>query len=190
MYAQIQHPTSNLPESYRPIDPRYVARLVGRLELNEFDAVIAVAVSRNFTDYELFCECLEERLVREDLVDLDLVFIAARPELGADDMIIRWCQENGFPRAEFATDWKQHGRSADAVRNQQIAKTATHLILFWNGESVSESNLLNQAVVNELTRTINLVDPDPEWIAKTTRKQLWQEIAPLRRQSFWNTSRN
>lgn len=174
MHDETQHSAIGVPERKAQLIPHTA------LTKEIYDAIIVVAGSRNFNDYELFSECMEERLLKDDLVDLPLiVFVSGKAKTGADDMIIRWCQENGFPWAEFPADWdnldvpgavirtrrdgKRYNAGAGHLRNREMAKVGTHLILFWDGESKGTKNMLEEATKYGLERTINLVDPDPEW---------------------------
>ena len=151
------------------------------LTLDFWDAIIVVAGGRNFNNYELFCSCLEERLLREDLVDLPrIVFVSGKASKGADDMIIRWCKENGFPWAEFPADWDGLGRSAGYVRNVQMARVGTHLITYWDGESRGTKHMIDQGKKYNLLQTINLVDPDPDWQERTNLT--WRAIGTRPRQ--------
>ncbi|BDD79572.1 hypothetical protein [Burkholderia phage FLC9] len=140
-----------------------------------YDAIIIVTGSLNFNNYDLFVECLEERLLREDLVDLPLIcFVTGRASKGADDMIIRWCRENGFPWAEFPAD-RDQGRSAEFARNAQTARVGTHLIAFWDGDSRVTRHMFKLCEKQGLAVTVNLVDPDPDWQERTTIP--WQATA-------------
>lgn len=154
-----------------------------------YDAIIVVAGSPNFNDYDLFVDCLEQRLLRDDLLSYGLVtFVSGDSSQGADVMINRWCQDNGFPRAVLPAV-RSLGRSATYAHNAQLVRVGTHLITFWDGESRETRDLIMQANKSSLIRTINLVDPDPDW-AERTRNKPWQEIVKPQRQSFWSTSRS
>jgi hypothetical protein len=145
-----------------------------------YDAIIVVAGSRNFNNYDLFVECLEERLLREDLVDLPLIcFVTGKASKGADDMIIRWCRENGFPWAEFPADWEGQGRGAGYKRNADMAQVGTHLIAFWDGDSRGTRHMFKLCEQKGLSVTVNLVDPDPDWQERTTKP--WQATARQQR---------
>jgi hypothetical protein len=153
-----------------------------------WDAIIIVAGGRNFNDDGVFTQCLEERLLRDDLVELPrIVFVSGQASKGADDMIISWCKENGFPYALFPADWDGLGRSAGYVRNSLMARVATHLIAYWDGDSRGTKHMIAEAHRFKLSVTINLVDPDPDW-QERTRKTSWQETEQPQNRPFWNTS--
>lgn len=140
-----------------------------------YDAIIIVTGSWNFNDYDLFCDCLERRLLRDDLVDLPLIcFVSCKASKGADDMIIRWCQENGFPWAEFPADRNQ-GRSAEFACNAQTAQVGTHLIAYWDGVSPVTRHMFKLCESQGLAVSVNLVDPDLDWQERTTTS--WQATA-------------
>lgn len=165
------------------------AGLVSVLIPDYWDAIVVVAGSPTFNDYTLFCACLEERLLREDLVDLtDIVFLAGQSGQGADVMIIRWCRENGFRWAHCVHD-RSLGRSVTYAHNALLASVGTHLITFWDGVSPGTKDLILQARRQGLVRMTNFVDPDPDWIERTRNKP-WQEIVRPQRPSFWSTFRS
>lgn len=185
MHDEVQHSTTGVPEHRGELIPH------GLLTTDIYDAIIIVAGSRNFNDYDLFCQCLEERLMKDDLVDLPLIcFVSGKARQGADDMIIRWCQENNFPWAEFPADWEGIGRGAGFARNTQMARVGTHLIAFWDVESRGTKHMIDEADKYGLNVTINMVDPDPDWQERAYRKKSWQETARPPKQSSWSGLRS
>lgn len=196
MHDEIQHSAIALRERLNLLDEWPIVK--GRefvvphelLTRELWDAIIVVAGGRNYNRYEDFVHWLELRLMKEDLVDLPrIVFVSGKASKGADDMIIRWCKENGFPWAEFPADWDGLGRSAGYVRNAQMARVATHLITFWDGESRGTKHMIDQGKKYGLVMTINLVEPDEDWLERI-RKTSWQETEQLLKQLSTNGSRS
>ena len=68
---------------------------------------------------------------------------------GADLFGSEWAKARGIPIAEFAPDWKLHGRGAGPVRNGQMAENADAVVLFPGGKGTE--NMRNQAVKHGLT---------------------------------------
>lgn len=158
MHDEAQHSTTGVPERSCALIPHQ------SLTPEVHDAIIVVTGDQTFNDYELFCERLEDRLLREDLVDLpSIIFVSGAAKHGPDVMIIRWCQENGYPWAEFPADWKGQGRSAQRASNRQMAAVGTHLILFWDGLNRSSRNMLEVATLHGLARTVVLIDSGVHW---------------------------
>lgn len=54
---------------------------------------------------------------------------------GVDTAAKRWAGENGVPFNQFAAEWKRHGRRAGPLRNEEMARYADAVLLFWDGES-------------------------------------------------------
>src|SRR5574343_1294705 len=52
---------------------------------------------------------------------------------GADLCGEEWAKSRGIPVEQFPADWKTHGRAAGPIRNEQMAKVATAVVLFPGG---------------------------------------------------------
>lgn len=52
---------------------------------------------------------------------------------GADTLGKHWAVFRGIPVKEFPADWKNHGRSAGPIRNEQMAEYAEALVAFPGG---------------------------------------------------------
>lgn len=85
--------------------------------------------------------------------DLKLDLLAKRSHIniisggarGADAMAIRYADEKEFQLTVMEADWKRYGRSAGYIRNSYMAKSATHLIAFWDGKSPGTGNMIKVA---------------------------------------------
>jgi hypothetical protein len=164
VHDETQHSTTGVPEHRDELIPH------AALTPDIYDAIIIVTGSPNFNDYDLFCDRLEERLLRDDIVDLPLIcFVSGKSKKGADDMIIRWCRENHFPWAEFPADWEGMGRSAGFAHNTQMARVGTHLIAFWDMESGETKHMIEEAHKYKVSVSIVMVDPDPDWQERAYR---------------------
>lgn len=64
---------------------------------------------------------------------IDLIISGGAP--GVDTFAARWAQKNQIKLKVFRPDWKKFGRSAGAIRNQQIIDECDEVAIFWNGES-------------------------------------------------------
>ena len=74
---------------------------------------LAVVGSRNFNNYELLKEKINEN-------KWDIEAIVSGGARGADSLGARYAQENNIPLIEFTPDWKKHGKSAGFKRNVDI----------------------------------------------------------------------
>lgn len=143
--------------------------------LNDFAVRIIAAGSRNFDDYEFFSQAISAYVARFERETV--VFITGKAKTGADALIIRWCEEHGYPWAEFPAKWddieapgaviryrrgdgKPYNVKAGYARNTDMAKVATNLIAFWDGRSNGTQHMLGEANRYELTTLMILTDID------------------------------
>ena len=113
---------------------------------------IIIAGGRNFNDYELL-----EKEVSGFLKTLDIdsgLEIVSGGAKGVDAMGERFAQENNFAVKLFPAEWSKYGRGAGPKRNKQMAEYATHLIVFWNGESRGTKSMIMLAKKNNLNVTV------------------------------------
>lgn len=98
---------------------------------------VAVVGSRNFTDYNLVKETLDE------IKDISL--IVSGGARGADSLGERYAAEKGIPIKIFLPAWDVYGRSAGYRRNVQIVEAADIVIAFWDGLSRGTRHSINLA---------------------------------------------
>lgn len=126
----------------------------------DYDQAILVAGSRGYTDYEHFKSVLEEVILHDYPKD-SIIFITGAAKSGPDDMIIRWCRENGYAWTEFPADWddisvpgsfvkrnsrgKLYNAAAGHQRNRQMAEHMTRALIFWDGVSPGTRNMIAEA---------------------------------------------
>lgn len=109
-------------------------------------AVVKLAVigSRNFSDYNLFCEKLE--YLTQNIKE-DITFISESAKSGADALIVRFCRENNKELIEYPPDYiKYPGKYALFKRNDEIVSNCDYLISFWDGQSRGASYTHNKAI--------------------------------------------
>jgi hypothetical protein len=100
---------------------------------------IIVAGGRDFSDYEL----LRAKLGR--LLDPTSTTIISGGARGADALSERYAHEHGLPIERYPADWERFGRGAGYKRNEQMARAATGLVAFWNGESRGTKHMIDIA---------------------------------------------
>jgi YspA, cpYpsA-related SLOG family len=105
---------------------------------------VIVAGSRSYNDYEHFCKVLDKYL--KYLGTESLVFISGAAKRGPDEMIIRWCRDKPFECVEIPAQWDALGMRAGYVRNAEMAKLATHALVFWDGVSKGSKNMIDLAM--------------------------------------------
>ena len=96
---------------------------------------IAIIGSRNFTNYKLLQEILEQYQPKITLV----VSGAAK---GADSLGEKWALENNIQTLIFPADWNQYGKRAGFIRNEDIIKNCDCCVAFWDGESKGTKNMI------------------------------------------------
>jgi hypothetical protein len=61
---------------------------------------------------------------------------------GADYLGEKWAQQNQIPVTQFPANWKDHGKVAGPMRNEEMADYADFLIAFWDGKSRGTKNMI------------------------------------------------
>lgn len=126
---------------------------MNRKHLEEEAAAIRVIVAggREFNDYVLLRAELN-MLIAPGVFDrtVEIVSGAAR---GTDQLGERYAKEYGLGIKRFPVtnaDWKKWGKSAGPIRNEQMAKYATHCVCFWDGASRGTNNMIELAKKHNL----------------------------------------
>lgn len=91
---------------------------------------IAVVGSRNFEDYNLFQNVMDEFL--QEYEDIEFVSGGAS---GADKLAEKYVKENNIPLKVYHPNWKRYKKYAGYKRNKEIWQEADIGIAFWDGKS-------------------------------------------------------
>lgn len=75
----------------------------------------------------------------------DTLLVIQGEARGADTVGKRWASSLGLEIAPFPADWDTHGKAAGYIRNAEMAKLGTHLIVFWDGKSKGTKNMIDTA---------------------------------------------
>ena len=102
---------------------------------------LIVAGGRWFNDYDLMKSKLDFFL-KDTTEPIEIVSSKAQ---GADTLGERYARENGYPIKEFYAQWGKYNRGAGPIRNGEMARYATHCVVFWDGESTGSGNMIEQA---------------------------------------------
>lgn len=108
---------------------------------------VVVAGSRDFNDYELLKQTLDEFLKDKDKNKITIVSGAAR---GADRLGEKYAKEKGYNVIRFPAQWDQYGKSAGYRRNAEMAKYSHACVAFWDGESRGTKHMIDLAKKEEL----------------------------------------
>ena len=132
-------------------------RFTPHAELTNFEVRLIVAGTRDYDDYAFFSECMDAHVERF-FKGKSICFITGRARTGADDMIVRWCDERGFPIAAFPADWDLYGKGAGYIRNTEMAKHATDLVTFYDGRSKGTRHMVEAAIKRSIVPVTIIID--------------------------------
>ncbi len=102
------------------------------LRNNYGDPVIKLIIAggRKFNNLKLMVNSLTEFLPTPD--ETTVISGMAR---GADILGVVVAKANSLPIIQMPADWDKYGKSAGHIRNEEMAKIATHALIFWDGKS-------------------------------------------------------
>jgi hypothetical protein len=141
------------------------------MELSDYQVRICVAGSRSWHDQRTFDIFLREYISWAGVEPY--AFISGVAWRGPDRMIIDWANENNVPCFEFEADWDKFKKAAGYIRNGEMRKHLTHLLVFWDGVSRGTKEMIESTMKLEGAHVfVVFVDPDKEWIEKQQQKAL------------------
>lgn len=136
-------------------------------DLPKYERRVIVAGSRKWDDYAFFAKGMHEYVRANFAPNEQLVFITGFADSGADALIVRWCEECGYPWVPVAADWddleapgavvrytragKPYNVRAGYQRNAKMAELGTNLIAWWDGVSGGTRDMIAQAHKRRLT---------------------------------------
>ena len=103
---------------------------------------LIIAGSRDFDDYALLVRETDALLKNFYHGEIEIVSGGAR---GADNLGEKYARLKRYALKVFQADWRKFGKSAGYIRNEEMAKYADHLLLFWDGESRGSKHMLDLA---------------------------------------------
>lgn len=127
-----------------------------------------MAGTRDYSDYEYFDRAMCQYM-RDVIGNRTVIFISGMAKTGADNMILDWANARGYPVVPKPANWKRFKelgkvKIAGMVRNNEMAKLGSHLVVFYDGVSRGTKNMLDCAKKRGLEIHIHLVDIIPEEI--------------------------
>lgn len=108
---------------------------------------IICAGSRDFEDKEYIYKVLDYYLKNLPKFDTEILDGKAR---GPDSIGGLYADEKGYGHRDFPALWDEHGKAAGFIRNEEMAKNATHLIAFWDGKSHGTKDMIDRALKHRL----------------------------------------
>lgn len=103
---------------------------------------LIVAGGRDFNDYDLVKKEADIFISEMKLTEIILISGGAK---GVDALGEKYALENNLQVEIFKADWSKYGRAAGPKRNAEMAKSCTHLLAFWNGESKGTKSMISLA---------------------------------------------
>jgi len=113
---------------------------------------ILVCGDRNFTDYELLCDVLQD-------YNSDKTVIIEGGASGADSLARQWAIERYIDFKEYPADWEKYGKAAGPIRNKQMLDEGKPelVITFLAKDSKGTKNMIEQATkANVPVKMINI----------------------------------
>ena len=104
---------------------------------------ITIGGCRDFEDYEIFAEFVDECI--EKIKPCDKIIILSGHCKGTDLMAERYAAEMGYEVEIHNADWKKYGRAAGPKRNSEMIQNSHALIAFWDCKSKGTKNLVDTA---------------------------------------------
>lgn len=110
---------------------------------------LIIAGSRDFKDYNLIEQKVLGFIKRHRTENESVEIISGRAR-GADSLGEKFADKFGLKKHLMPAEWNKYGKAAGFRRNGEMAKIATHCILFWDGESRGTENMTEIAKKNGL----------------------------------------
>lgn len=134
-------------------------------ELMERDIRILVAGSRFYSNKERFDAYIHNYLnLYKGAGSKNIAFVSGMASTGADDLIIGWCEANGYKWAGYPANWqpdpsnpKYTDKAAGYKRNAQMGNVATDAVIFWDFISRGTKNMIDILVRKQIYPTIHVI---------------------------------
>lgn len=97
---------------------------------------VVIAGGRDFTNIVVAYSCIAELVTDNDT-------IISGHASGADTIGELYAKDHNLKCKLYPADWGKYGRSAGPIRNEQMAKIADKVIVFWDGKSRGTKNMIN-----------------------------------------------
>ncbi len=107
------------------------------------DFRLVVAGCRDFNDYSLLAQALDKYIT--SLIDNKNIIIISGCAEGADKLGELYASENNLKVEKFPAEWEKYGKYAGPRRNEQMAKVADAVIVFWDGKSRGTQSMIKYA---------------------------------------------
>lgn len=119
---------------------------------------LIIAGGRDFKDYNLLQLETQRFLVEQQFKPSQVTIISGKEPNGADKLGEDFAEKYHFPIIEMPAKWDdldnpirliktrkdgtKYNALAGPIRNEEMAKIATHLIVFWDGKSPGTKSMI------------------------------------------------
>lgn len=108
---------------------------------------LIIAGGRDFNNFSLLEHEVQSFIL--ELIDeqqpLPKIEIISGKAKGADTLGEWFAKDWNFPVIEMPADWSKNGKAAGVIRNEEMARIASHCIVFWDGKSSGSKNMIENA---------------------------------------------
>jgi hypothetical protein len=105
---------------------------------------VIVAGSRDITDSNFVFKKLDHLLSIYKRKENSIEIVSGKAR-GVDTLGEEWAISRNQKISSYPADWDKYGKSAGYIRNEEMAKYATHLIAFWDGRSKGTKHMIDLA---------------------------------------------
>lgn len=102
---------------------------------------LIIAGSRKFNDIEVLTDKLDGLLSKCNKT----ITIISGGAYGADKCGEIYALNKGYKTDKFPAEWDKFGKKAGYIRNVEMAKAATHCVVFWDGKSKGSKHMIDTA---------------------------------------------
>lgn len=129
------------------------------IDPKEYENVVIVCGTRYWSNKRLFSDVMLSYL---DEFESPILFISGAASSGADRLIIQWSRYYRYPCLQIPADWDKYKKRAGFIRNEEMAKIATHCLAFYDGTSHGTGQMLELSEQYKLhTKEIRIPTNDP-----------------------------
>lgn len=126
-----------------------------------------IAGSRSIDDPQYLINAVNQ-------IDWEITEVVSGTAEGVDQMGEEFAEENDIPVKKFPADWDRHGKSAGAIRNQEMAEYAQAAVILWDGESNGTSIMIQKAAEEDLETFIcEVPDQNQETLEGVAEQAEW-----------------
>lgn len=118
---------------------------------------VAIVGSRNYNDYPLFCDNLQNTLQEWNLQSNDIIIVSGGAA-GADNLAAKWANENNCQIIVFKPDWDKYGKFAGPKRNTLIIEQSDYCLAFPSKSGKGTQDSIKKAMKKKIPLKVVEID--------------------------------